>query len=139
LHNNNQLNLMISRPELYITGRLFLVIYISLIASVSFSQDNDTSKSTYKFGGAISVKNNGISLIPNLTLGEHAFGFRFYKSIECPCESSQQSSKGNHTENDNSNYCRANFTGINNITQAQPLECIRDSFCTRFYRSNTFQ
>jgi hypothetical protein len=42
------------------------------LASISFSQTIDSSKAVSHFGGAVTVTNKGISLIPNLTLGKPA-------------------------------------------------------------------
>jgi len=42
------------------------------LTSVSFSQNIDSTKVVSHFGGAVTVTNKGISLIPNLTLGKPA-------------------------------------------------------------------
>jgi len=42
---------------------------------VSFSQNNDSTKVASHFGGAVTVTNKGISIVPNLTLGKPAVIF----------------------------------------------------------------
>lgn len=42
---------------------------------VSFAQESDSIKAPVRFGGTVTITNNGISLIPNLTLGKPAAMF----------------------------------------------------------------
>jgi hypothetical protein len=42
------------------------------LTSVSFSQNIDSTKAVSHFGGAVTITNKGISIIPNLTLGKPA-------------------------------------------------------------------
>lgn len=42
------------------------------LANVSFSQKADSTKQVIKFGGSVSVTNNGFSLVPTFSLGEPA-------------------------------------------------------------------
>lgn len=48
---------------------LFALINLSFLA---FSQQNDSTKVEYYFGGGVTVTNNGISLIPTFSLGKPA-------------------------------------------------------------------
>ena len=66
---------MTSGSEFLKTGRLLITICLSFINIISFSQEGDNVKDPYNFGGAVSLTNNGISLIPNLTLGKPAAVF----------------------------------------------------------------
>jgi len=50
---------------------LLFFVLINLF-SVSFSQKTDSTKVPSRFGGAVTVTNKGISIIPNLTLGKPA-------------------------------------------------------------------
>ena len=50
---------------------LFLFV-LSSLTYLSFSQKTDSIKVPFNFGGAVTVTNKGISLIPNLTLGKPA-------------------------------------------------------------------
>jgi hypothetical protein len=51
---------------------LFILLWITFF---SFSQENDSTTAAGHFGGAITVTNNGISFIPNFTLGKPAVIF----------------------------------------------------------------
>jgi len=48
------------------------IIVSMLLTHFSFSQNTDSTKQTFHFGGAALVTNNGISLIPTFSLGEPA-------------------------------------------------------------------
>ena len=56
----------------YATQRSLSFFVLFSLTSVSFSQNIDSTKVVSHFGGAVTVTNKGISLIPNLTLGEPA-------------------------------------------------------------------
>jgi hypothetical protein len=56
----------------YKAVRAFLILVLSGFTYLSFSQATESIKVAGHFGGAITVTNNGISLIPNLTLGKPA-------------------------------------------------------------------
>lgn len=49
-----------------------LVLFLLLLAQFSFSQESDSSKRITHFSGAISVTNNGLSLVPTFSLGKPA-------------------------------------------------------------------
>lgn len=51
---------------------LFVLLFITHFA---FSQEKDSIKSIYNFGGNITLTNNGISLLPTFSLGEPAVIF----------------------------------------------------------------
>jgi hypothetical protein len=52
-----------------------LLIILLNLSYFSFSQNTDSTKVTSNFAGAITVTNNGISLIPSFTLGKPAVTF----------------------------------------------------------------
>jgi len=56
----------------YVTQRSLSFFVLFSLTSVSFSQNIDSTKVVSHFGGAVTVTNKGISLIPNLTLGKPA-------------------------------------------------------------------
>lgn len=56
----------------FITKRAFPLFILINLSYVSFSQNHDSTKVASHFGGAITVTNNGISFIPNFTLGKPA-------------------------------------------------------------------
>jgi hypothetical protein len=56
----------------FITKRVFSLFILLNLSYVSFSQNNDDTKVASHFGGAVTVTNNGISFIPNFTLGKPA-------------------------------------------------------------------
>jgi hypothetical protein len=63
---------MTDSKELRISKRAFLLFVLISFTSVSFSQNYDSTKVYGHFGGAVTITNKGISLIPNLTLGKPA-------------------------------------------------------------------
>jgi len=56
----------------FITKRVFSLFILLNLYYVSFSQNHESTKVASHFGGAITVTNNGISFIPNFTLGKPA-------------------------------------------------------------------
>jgi hypothetical protein len=56
----------------YTIREILLFFVLINLFSVSFSQNIDSTKVVSHFGGAVTVTNKGISLIPNLTLGKPA-------------------------------------------------------------------
>jgi len=58
-----------------VTKSASLFIVLLSLTYVSFSQKADSKKVPGHFGGAVSITNNGVSLIPNLTLGKPAAVF----------------------------------------------------------------
>lgn len=52
-----------------------LVLILIIITHHSFAQNNDSTKNPSHFSGSITVTNNGISLIPTLSLGKPAVIF----------------------------------------------------------------
>jgi hypothetical protein len=56
----------------YSTKRTLSLFVLINLAYVAFSQETDSTKVPSRFGGAVTVTNKGISLIPNLTLGKPA-------------------------------------------------------------------
>lgn len=50
----------------------FLSMVLLKLSLAGFSQNNDSTKSIHHFGGAVTVTNNGISLIPTFSLGKPA-------------------------------------------------------------------
>lgn len=59
------------------TIKILLLIIVFINTSVLFSQESNTTKNDIKFKGAISITNNGISMIPTFTLGKPAAIFNF--------------------------------------------------------------
>lgn len=59
----------------YITKCALSISVLLNITYVSFSQTNDSTKVSGHFGGAVTVTNKGISIVPNLTLGKPAVIF----------------------------------------------------------------
>jgi hypothetical protein len=57
--------------------RFSLIVLLSL-SHVSFSQNNDSTKVSGHFGGAVTITTKGISTIPNLTLGKPAVIFDLF-------------------------------------------------------------
>ena len=57
-----------------IKGASLLFVFL-LLNYLTFSQNTDNKKVSSQFGGAISVSNNGISLIPSFSLGKPALMF----------------------------------------------------------------
>ena len=55
--------------------KALLFFVLSIFTHCAFSQKADSTKSVYHFGGGVIVTNNGISLLPNLTLGKPAVIF----------------------------------------------------------------
>jgi len=51
---------------------LSLLLVFSLLSCISSSQEADTSVAPFRFAGAVTVTNKGISTVPNLTLGKPA-------------------------------------------------------------------
>ncbi len=66
------MNLLKSKG-LYKKAVVFVVFL--LLTHFSFSQTIDSTKSIGYFGGAVSVTNNGISLVPTFSLGKPAVIF----------------------------------------------------------------
>ncbi len=58
-------------------GKALLLFFLLSPALVSFSQTGDSTKVIHHFSGNIQATNNGISLIPSLTLGKPAVMFNF--------------------------------------------------------------
>jgi len=58
--------------ERYTTKKALFILILLSLPCVSFSQVNDSTKVTGHFGGAVTLTNNGISFIPNFTLGKPA-------------------------------------------------------------------
>lgn len=52
-----------------------LLFILSGFTLFCFSQNSDTTKAASRFGGAVTITNKGISIIPNLTLGKPAVIF----------------------------------------------------------------
>ena len=52
--------------------KVFLIFVLLKFSFLVFSQNADSTKVTSHFGGAVTVTNNGISFIPNFTLGKPA-------------------------------------------------------------------
>lgn len=63
---------MENKKRLRMTKCLLSYFILLNITYVSFSQENDITKVPSHFGGAVTVTNNGISFIPNFTLGKPA-------------------------------------------------------------------
>jgi len=63
---------MKNKKEWYITKSALSLFVLLNLTYVSFSQKNDSTKVASHFGGAVTVTNNGISFIPNFTLGKPA-------------------------------------------------------------------
>jgi hypothetical protein len=55
--------------------RLFLLLILINLSHFSFSKKSDSTKVPGHFGGAVTVSNKGISIVPNLTLGKPAVIF----------------------------------------------------------------
>jgi len=55
----------------------FLIVLLLLMSQYALSQKLDSLKRTRYFSGAISVTNNGISIIPSFSLGKPAAIFIF--------------------------------------------------------------
>jgi hypothetical protein len=56
-------------------NRLFLLLILINFSHFAFSQKADSTKVVSRFGGAVTVTNKGISIVPNLTLGKPAVIF----------------------------------------------------------------
>src|SRR6478736_3950011 len=56
---------------------LITIVFVTL-SHLSFSQQADSTKPVFHFGGAALVTNNGISLIPTFSLGKPAVIFDIY-------------------------------------------------------------
>jgi hypothetical protein len=63
---------MRSKEEWSSTKRILSLFILVNLTYVSFSQENEIPKTPINFGGAVTITNKGISLIPNLTLGKPA-------------------------------------------------------------------
>ena len=63
--------------EWFLLKSILLIFLLFNLSDVSFSQVNDSTKVNGHFGGAVTITNKGISLIPNLTLGKPAALFDF--------------------------------------------------------------
>jgi hypothetical protein len=59
----------------HLIKRLFLLLILIHLSHISFSQKSDSTKVPGHFGGAVTVTNKGISIVPNLTLGKPAVIF----------------------------------------------------------------
>jgi len=70
--NIDTVRLMRSKKAWSSTKRILSLFVLINLAYVSFSQQTDSTKVTSHFGGAVTITNKGISLIPNLTLGKPA-------------------------------------------------------------------
>jgi len=55
--------------------RLFLLLILINLSHFLFSQKSDSTKVPGHFGGAVTITNKGISIVPNLTLGKPAVIF----------------------------------------------------------------
>jgi hypothetical protein len=55
--------------------RLLLLWVLLLFNHLAFSQEADSTKAVYHFGGAVTVTNNGISLLPTFSLDKPAVMF----------------------------------------------------------------
>ncbi len=81
MYNVCFLKLMVKHRILYIPKfknpikRLLLLIIFLILTHLAYSQKVDSVKFVNHFGGGVSITNNGISLLPNLTLGEPAMIF----------------------------------------------------------------
>lgn len=64
------INLSIS--QLY---RVTLFLFLLFLSHLAFSQEGDSAKAIYHFGGAVTLTTNGISLIPTFTLDKPALMF----------------------------------------------------------------
>ncbi len=60
------------RVHPFITKKALLSFAIFSLTIVSFSQARDEPEPAGHFGGAVTITNNGISFIPNFTLGKPA-------------------------------------------------------------------
>ena len=65
------------KSKILIKKALLFFVVLNL-AHTSFSQKTDSTKDVFHFGGAALVTNNGISLIPTLSLGKPAAIFDIY-------------------------------------------------------------
>jgi hypothetical protein len=63
---------MSNTPERYKEARLVLLIFLAVLVYPAFSQTTDNIKIPGHLGGAVTITNNGVSLVPNLTLGKPA-------------------------------------------------------------------
>jgi hypothetical protein len=63
---------MKNKKEEFSTKCALLFFVLLNLTCVSFSQTTDSTKVSGHFGGAVTVTNNGISFIPNFTLGKPA-------------------------------------------------------------------
>lgn len=61
-----------------ILTRTLLVFIFLNVTHFTFSQKTDSAKNFFHFGGAVLVTNNGISLLPTLSLGKPAAIFDLY-------------------------------------------------------------
>lgn len=66
---------MKSKEPFYSANRILLLFILINLSCISFSQTADSLKIPGYFGGAVTITNKGISLIPNLTLGKPAVLF----------------------------------------------------------------
>lgn len=70
--------MLMKKDNVYLKTRvpaIRLVFVLTIFSTVAFAQENDRSKSIDHVGGAVTVTNNGISLLPTFTLGRPAAMF----------------------------------------------------------------
>lgn len=60
-----------AKSQMHIKKAVFFIMFVNL-THLSFAQNGDSTKVTSHFSGAVTVTNNGISLIPTFSLGDPA-------------------------------------------------------------------
>jgi len=58
--------------KIHLLKRALLLLLLFNVSHEAFSQNEEVAKDVSNFGGAVTITNKGISLIPNLTLGKPA-------------------------------------------------------------------